>query len=42
MAGWGYNPNGVHDVPGSLTGETVTAIAAGQYHSVAIVAPGTP
>ncbi|WP_406426857.1 immunoglobulin domain-containing protein [Streptomyces sp. NBC_01589] len=40
VAAWGYNGSGQTDVPASLDGKTVTAIAAGQQHSLALTSEG--
>ncbi|WP_406505454.1 immunoglobulin domain-containing protein [Streptomyces sp. NBC_01602] len=40
VAAWGYNGSGQTDVPASLDGKTVTAIAAGQQHGLALTSEG--
>ncbi|MFD4972982.1 immunoglobulin domain-containing protein, partial [Streptomyces sp. NPDC058424] len=37
---WGYNGEGQTNVPASLDGKSVTAIAAGQQHSLALTSDG--
>ena len=39
MVAWGYNDYGQTNVPAGLSG--VTAIAAGDYHSLALKSDGT-
>ena len=41
ITAWGSNSGGQTTVPASLTGKTVTAISAGDFHSLALTADGT-
>jgi alpha-tubulin suppressor-like RCC1 family protein len=41
VVGWGHNASGETTVPASLGGETVTALAAGSSHTLAVTSDGS-
>ena len=41
ITAWGGNGTGQTNLPGSLDGKTVTAVAAGGYHTLALIDDGT-